>query len=220
MQLDDDITFDEHTIGNMVQTLSALGRGHVIGPLLYDKNTKQPGFADSKLLSGVNGLYLSTLGGLPRGEERFGSFSIQTCSLGLCDRFITYPLHRVDWLSGGFVLGYRSELITREFYPFSGKALCEDLIHSQLRSKHGLVHFVATQIPVYTEIFSNSPHNVKFSTILTCLLLDLKGIRRRWGVGRLLGSGKLVLFSFLFFETIIIIKRFISQLIKKYAGIF
>ena len=37
---------------------------------------------------------------------------------------------QVDWLPGGCVMHKKQNIILYDFYPFEGKAYCEDLIHS------------------------------------------------------------------------------------------
>src|SRR6185503_10758841 len=36
----------------------------------------------------------------------------------------------VDWVPGGCVMHHREHLVLENFYPFRGKAYCEDIIHS------------------------------------------------------------------------------------------
>lgn len=40
--------------------------------------------------------------------------------------------YEVEWLAGGCVLHRRENLVLESFYPFPGKAFCEDIIHSFL----------------------------------------------------------------------------------------
>lgn len=44
----------------------------------------------------------------------------------------------VDWIPGGCMMLKKENLITFNFYPFEGKAFCEDLIHSYYLRKFGV----------------------------------------------------------------------------------
>ena len=79
---------------------------------------------------------------LLNGRERFKSGSISLA--GICfgvnkeDLKKQTGLIAVDWQSGGCVLHKKKNLILDDYYPFSGKAFSEDLIHSYLLKKEGL----------------------------------------------------------------------------------
>ena len=60
-----------------------------------------------------------------------------------------------DWLPGGCVLSYRTDLITEAFFPFQGKAYCEDIIHSLLRKRRGTRHWVVPGAQCSIEVPKN-----------------------------------------------------------------
>jgi hypothetical protein len=45
---------------------------------------------------------------------------------------------KVEWLAGGCILHRKENLITENYFPFSGKAYCEDLMHSILLRKNNI----------------------------------------------------------------------------------
>ena len=59
--------------------------------------------------------------------------------------FETYPDIQIysepfitGWIPGGCVMHYKSNLVLYNFFPFSGKAYCEDLYHSIALKKNNL----------------------------------------------------------------------------------
>lgn len=59
--------------------------------------------------------------------------------------------YRSDWLPGGCVVHRSSNLITCNYYPFSGKAYAEDLFHSVLLSSYSIQLFVTYSTHIFTE---------------------------------------------------------------------
>jgi hypothetical protein len=57
---------------------------------------------------------------------------------------VSDKLIEVDWQPGGCVLHRRGGLILEGFYPYKGKAYCEDLIHSFLLRQASVSLFVNT----------------------------------------------------------------------------
>ena len=52
-------------------------------------------------------------------------------------RYCEPGLFETQWLPGGCVICHREDLVTEDYYPFAGKAFCEDLAHSVLWKKQG-----------------------------------------------------------------------------------
>jgi len=52
----------------------------------------------------------------------------------------------VQWLAGGCILHHRENLIIDDFFPFSGKAYCEDLIHSTLLRNNNVRMWVTKNV--------------------------------------------------------------------------
>jgi hypothetical protein len=47
-------------------------------------------------------------------------------------------LTRSEWLPGGCVLHYRNNIIYFNYFPFNGKAYCEDIYHSMYLTEKGI----------------------------------------------------------------------------------
>jgi hypothetical protein len=146
MQLDDDIelAYDciEILIGGM-QT--SIGKVALAPALRYRKN-KIPAFLNKKpnlyywLMNGSKGYQAGSvyLSGSPEGVDFEGD----------CN-FI-----ESQWLYGGCVLHRKSDLVLENFFPFKGKAYCEDLIHSAALRNKGIKLFFMPKANAYFEMDS------------------------------------------------------------------
>jgi GT2 family glycosyltransferase len=68
---------------------------------------------------------------------------------------------RSDWLPGGCVLHNKNNLVLNNYFPFPGKAYCEDIIHSYLLRKKGIKLYIhqnalINHIGLEVNIFKNS----------------------------------------------------------------
>ena len=54
----------------------------------------------------------------------------------------TKKINKTDWLPGGCLIAKKRNFITKNFYPFSGKAYLEDLFNSMERKKKNISHYV------------------------------------------------------------------------------
>jgi len=149
MQLDDDIQLDTNSLEIMASNLLSLGRGNVVGPVIFNSVTNEPLTKINGNFRGViDSLYASLVGGLPWGLRRMGTLS----KIGACGcvdpRYCGVELFPTAWLPGGCSISFREDLIMENFFPFHGKAYSEDLIHSSLRSQNGIAHHVATRAKV------------------------------------------------------------------------
>jgi len=188
LQLDDDISFDTNCLRQALDGISQLGPGNVLGPLYYDDKTGNVSESETSLNFGIRNFYLTYIGRLPSGRRKFGSFSPLTSSLGISLKYLNSPLQEVMWLPGGFVIGYRSDLILDDFYPFPGKAYCEDLIHSTKRAKKGVRHFVSSSLKVVTSVEESANRVRDLRSYLRRFDVRFKVLRRRLQVARLLDA--------------------------------
>ena len=208
-QMDDDIILDVDTLGSAVRYLTNLGPGNVLGPVFKDLETEDLSQADVKILKGIRRWYLINIGRLPKTSSIFGAFSSLTCTTGINLKNLNRSLIPVMWLPGGFVLSFKQDLITSNFYPFFGKAYYEDLIHSQLRLRRAIRHYVACDIIVKTAIATNNNRNSKSIDELTLEILNFSV--HRWRVARRLGAGRVRLSIYLFSEIVIALKNILFE---------
>ena len=80
--------------------------------------------------------------GSPWGVKRMGAVTAVGLSFGVDSSHCDENPFETQWLPGGCVLCFKDDLILEKFFPYSGKAYGEDLIHSFLRTKSGTRHWV------------------------------------------------------------------------------
>ncbi len=138
LQLDDDILLRPDDLCMLIQSIGKLGLGHALAPLLRHLST---GKYINEYKQGVTGVlqsvYASLICGAPWGRKRMGILSRSGFGHGVDRRYCDPDLFETQWLPGGCVLCHREDLVTEDYYPFAGKAFCEDLVHSVLWRKQG-----------------------------------------------------------------------------------
>ena len=139
LQLDDDVLLEPTAVDALVRALRQLGPGNAVAPIYRDPVT---GRCLHSFHSGVVGwlqnLYAFLICDAPWGKNRMGVISPAGVAYGVDESLCNSELVEVEWQPGGCVLCHRHELVTEQFYPFVGKAFCEDLVHSLLRRERGI----------------------------------------------------------------------------------
>jgi GT2 family glycosyltransferase len=150
LQLDDDILLEKDTLENLIRHIVQLGEGNVVGPVYYESNTNR---CIHSLENGLlKNIFDYTICAAPWGKKKMGVVTPIGINYGVDDRFCTTELRQTDWLPGGCVLSFREDLVTEDFFPFTGKAYCEDIFHSYYRSEKNIQHWVATRVRVYIDV--------------------------------------------------------------------
>ncbi|WP_320664847.1 glycosyltransferase [Prochlorococcus sp. MIT 1223] len=146
--MDDDIFFSKEYIEILLKEIYKLPEKSCIAPRLNKrlvKNQKSTMLANIRNIS----LYFS-LRPLP-GTISLTSFSVPHY---LIDYQRIETLKEVDWLAGGIILLRKSDLILENYFPFNGKAYCEDLIHSYLLKKRGVRLYLINNCSYITNLDS------------------------------------------------------------------
>jgi glycosyltransferase involved in cell wall biosynthesis len=139
LQIDDDILIDFQNILMMANQLLKLGKGNCIGPQYYDLNSAKYCYLIPKGVGKLESYLIDYfLGGAKWGISRMGTISKSGVSYGIDINFMKNEIVETEWLAGGCVLHYKHDIITEDFYPFTGKAYCEDIIHSILLKRNGI----------------------------------------------------------------------------------
>lgn len=148
LQMDDDISLERNTLLSLCQALERIGPRTAISPsfrncssrksvAIYRKGTK--GFLQSCVATMICGARW--------GVGRMGTVSPCGIAYGidpeLCGDHDTVA---VEWLPGGCVLSLKQDLVTENYFPFPGKAYCEDVMHSVLWRRNGVSLFVLPKI--------------------------------------------------------------------------
>jgi glycosyltransferase involved in cell wall biosynthesis len=157
LQLDDDILVEKKTIEVMTIALIAKGPKNVMGPIYYS----QPDYKyclhrfPIGFLGWLRSLEAKIICNAPWGITRMGKNTQIGIAYGVDPEYLSEEHFQTDWLPGGCVLSYKQDLVLEQFYPFPGKAYNEDLIHSILRRRQNITHWVVSQAKCSTDIFWN-----------------------------------------------------------------
>ena len=139
LQLDDDLKLTIKDIQILIKQLNLKGRNSCIGPQFYNRSLKQFCYLNPKGLNKIESYIVEfVLGGSKWGKSRLGTISKSGHNFGYDINYMKNNIEKVEWLAGGCVLHRRENLINEDYFPFSGKAYCEDLIHSILLRKKNI----------------------------------------------------------------------------------
>ena len=138
-QSDDDILLDNQCLEKLVSSLKGLPKASTVSPCLFNING-EPFYKNSKTT------LLATYYYLVNGRHGYkpGGVTLAGTNIGVNPSDVTSNLVKVEWQPGGCVMHRRENLVLEDFYPYKGKAYCEDLIHSFLLRKAGVGLFVNT----------------------------------------------------------------------------
>ncbi len=132
MQLDDDIMVEENCVSRLLQTLIKYGPNVAVAPALLGRSSVEIPRMNNSMLR----VYYFLMNG--RDGYRMGTVSRAGAEFGYDLSKIKEGVHDVEWVPGGCVIYFRENLITENYFPFKGKAYCEDLLHSHHLAKKGV----------------------------------------------------------------------------------
>ena len=149
LQLDDDIWIDQENLKILLHNLILLEKKSAIAPVFLNKITKKSIYYYSDSL--VNNLFDFLVLRSKWGSDKMGTISDGGINFGIDhshSKIINYPC---DWLAGGCVLHHSDQVHLENFYPFEGKAYCEDLIHSYFLKQNGINLYVNSDSFLYID---------------------------------------------------------------------
>lgn len=150
LQLDDDCLVDPMLIEKLVNQLEAFPKPASIGPMLLDINTSKSIY-DRRTSGLKNWLFCY----LTDGKTKLKPGVVTKAGINSGVTFEDFKMESiidVDWLPGGCVLHRKGSLVTRNYYPFPGKAYGEDLIHSYHLRQKGITLLVTSECACKTEL--------------------------------------------------------------------
>ena len=80
-----------------------------------------------------------------------GIISLSGVGFGFCFNRNLQNKMQLEWLPGGCILHRTDNLITENYFPFSGKAYSEDLIHSLLLKKNEVKLYICNNAIAFIE---------------------------------------------------------------------
>lgn len=135
IQLDDDLILEMNTISYLVEALSKLPINSAISPsIMRDKPARS--FYEMPKSKFLLSLYYFILNGYNRYEQ--GKLTKAFTNVGVDPNIQKETLSKSEWLPGGCVIHNACNLIDYNYYPFSGKAYCEDIYHSLYLKDKGI----------------------------------------------------------------------------------
>jgi hypothetical protein len=136
LQLDDDIEININDIKELMRHLNKLDDKSSIGPQYFDKYRNKFYYKSIQGWQYYESMLIDFLiGNAKFGDSRMGTVSKIGKNYGVDIKKMKDSLKEVEWLAGGCVMHYKQNLLLENYYPYTGKAYCEDVIHSILLRK-------------------------------------------------------------------------------------
>jgi hypothetical protein len=129
MQIDDDMLVDERCLECLIGVLQKAA-SVAVAPTLINVATNEPIYKPVKKSKCLGKLYYWVMNG--QDGYREGAIQKSGSPIGLAPPEGSDKQYEVEWLAGGCVMFHRKDLVLENYFPFSGKAYCEDVIHSHL----------------------------------------------------------------------------------------
>lgn len=156
LQLDDDLVVAPDALELLRESLLSFPPRTAVSPALMDRATGASVYRTAAR-GGVSGWVNRWLTNGGR-EPVPGKIMVTGGALGIDALASDQRYHDVEWLPGGCILHHRENLVLENFYPFRGKAFCEDIIHSHHLRHRGIALKIDTRarvsVDVPTEVLS------------------------------------------------------------------
>jgi len=148
LQMDDDVIFERDAIKRLIHCLENIKGKASIAPSFFWTGTTTLTYAGNYanfLRKITDWIANGSDGRIP------GIISLSGVNFGLNFNVMNKNIHKTEWLSGGCILHRAADLIVEDYFPFSGKAYAEDLIHSFLLKEQGVELFVCEAAIAYID---------------------------------------------------------------------
>lgn len=166
MQLDDDIIVDKNCLEHLLQTLIKHGPCAAVAPVLHES----PSNKKFRMNNTIQKIYYFFMNG--NEGHKMGTISKAGAEFACDAAKLQQGEYDVEWLPGGCVIHFRENLIKENFFPFSGKAYCEDLLHSYYLTKNGVKLKINANARCFLE---DSPISVyRFKEFLNFIMADYR----------------------------------------------
>ena len=139
LQLDDDCKISNYHVKKLLNKLNELGPGNSIAPIYFDEKTGVCSHSYRKGLKGfITNLIATFICGAPWGLKRMGCISKVGTNYGVDVKYMNNDTVETEWVPGGCFMHFKETIYLENFFPFKGKAFCEDLMHSHLLRKNNV----------------------------------------------------------------------------------
>jgi len=156
IQIDDDVEISSMDILKLKNKLITLGNKSSVSPVFYNRKNKNQCIYDltnSNLNLLIKNIITLVICKSKWGIKRSGTLTVIGTNYGVDNKiFKNNNLIEVDWLPGGCVMHMNENLNKIDYFPFKGKAYCEDLIHSSILKNKNIKLFVFNESVCYTDV--------------------------------------------------------------------
>jgi glycosyltransferase involved in cell wall biosynthesis len=151
LQMDDDVIVSHNLVENLVTVLKSRAEKSVAAPGYFD--LKSGNSLHRKPIMGASyRTYLFLINGNINYIE--GSVTHAGLNFGVDTTLIEQDFLEVEWVPGGCLMHKKENLIVDNFFPFTGKAYCEDLIQSYLLRAKGIKLLISREAQCWTQLDS------------------------------------------------------------------
>jgi len=142
LQIDDDIVVERDCLELLVEALNYGGENCAVAPSLRWHDNKE-----SLYKATLNPFMLKAFYWFLNGSAgyRAGTVTVAGTGIGVDPETSGCESVAAQWLPGGCVLHRKVNLVLDDYFPFKGKAFCEDLIHSFLLTRRSIRLIVNTK---------------------------------------------------------------------------
>ena len=155
LQIDDDIIFANKDIFKLIQFKKIL-KNSSIGPIYYDNNKNKIHKLDKSFFGYFKRFLHWVILSVPLTSLRMGKISKIHTNYGVDPKYMKRDFLSCDWLPGGLILHEKKNLVLKNYYPFKGKAIGEDILHSKILRQKGIKLYVIKKSSVFTNPQENT----------------------------------------------------------------
>ena len=148
LQIDDRVLVKNDAIEKLVYCLNGSDEKAAVTATCLKEGTDQSVYSRNR-----NTITRKVSDWIANGKSGYkpGAVSLSGVGFGLDFNDKTQDKTETEWLPGGCILHRSQNLITQDYFPFSGKAYSEDLMHSLLLRESGVKLYVCNNAIVYIE---------------------------------------------------------------------
>jgi glycosyltransferase involved in cell wall biosynthesis len=159
IQLDDDIYVHDACFGNLLEAITGIEEKIAVAPALVFEHNGVNCYAVKHHVNFLNTLI--------HGKNWFrpGNVTRTGINIGLNAFEVETRFSQADWLPGGCVIHRRQNLVTDNYYPFTGKAFYEDVMQSIVLKKSGVKLYIDKSAVCGIEPYEALPSS-QFSSII------------------------------------------------------
>jgi len=149
LQLDDDIWIDQNNLKILINSLMFLEKNSAIAPVFLNKVTGKGiyNYSSNLISNFLDFVILKSKWGL----DKMGTISEGGINFGIDHSYKKIKNYPCDWLAGGCILHHSDQVYLENYFPFDGKAYCEDLIHSYFLKQNGINLYVNSDSFLYID---------------------------------------------------------------------